>query len=180
MKPKILVASRNKIKKLAVEDAFKQYIGDDFEVFLSDKEIDSGVSKQPLTQIETADGALNRLKAIDGSGKYDYWVAIEGGAFMIELPSGPKWFECGCAVVSSKTAKEPSIAFAPAYPIPEKFVKHLKAGKDLTEAMEIVTGIPNTGATKGFNGWLTGDKLDRRAGSALAVHLALCGLEETK
>ena len=176
MTKRILVASRNKIKKLAVEDAFRQFTKEEFEVFLSDTEIDSGVSKQPLTQKETAEGALNRLQAINGGGEYDYWVAVEGGAFMVELPSGPKWFECGCAAVSSKNSTHPSIAFAPAYPIPEEFVKHLKAGKDLTEVMEIVTGIPNTGASKGFNGWLTGDKLDRRAGSALAVLLALYGL----
>ncbi len=176
MKLKIHIASRNKIKKLAVEDAFKQFTNDDFEVFLSDKEIDSGVRAQPLTQKETAEGALNRLKAIDDDGVYDYYVAIEGGAFTVELPTGPKWFECACAAVSSITAKQPSIAFAPAYPIPEEFVKHLEAGKDLTEAMEIVTGVPNTGAAEGFNGWLTGDKLDRRAGSALAVLLALYGL----
>lgn len=176
MKLKVLVASRNKIKKLAVEDAFRQFTKEEFEVFLSDTEIDSGVSKQPLTQKETAEGALNRLKAIDDDGGYDYYVAIEGGVFVLDMSSGPKWFECACAAVSSKTSKQPSIAFAPAYPIPKEFVKHLKAGKDLTEAMEIVTGIPNTGAAKGFNGWLTGDKLDRRAGSALAVLLALYGL----
>lgn len=176
MKLRVLVASRNKIKKLAVEDAFKQFTNKPFEVFLSDNEIDSGVRPQPLTQKETAEGAINRLEALGEINEYDYLVSIEGGAFTVDLPSGPKWFEAGCAAVLSKGGKKPSVAFAPAYPIPEEFVKHLKASKDLTEAMEIVTGVPNTGAAAGFNGWLTQDKLDRRAGSALAVLLALYGL----
>ncbi len=173
MKLKILVASRNKIKKLAVEDAFRQFTNADFEVFLSDNEVDSGVNAQPLTQKETAEGAINRLRALGERNEYNYLVAIEGGAFNVILPSGQKWFEAGCAAVLSKAAKNPSVAFAPAYPIPEEFVKYLKSGKDLTEAMEIVTGIPNTGAAAGFNGWLTQGKIDRRAGSALAVLLAL-------
>ena len=177
---KILVASRNPVKELATREAMQMLLGNnDFIVMLSDTEIDSGVSAQPLSQAETAKGAITRLQAINKTAGFDYFIAIEGGIFSLDVENGSTtWFECACAAVSTKGSPKPAIAFAPAYPIPQAFIPHLKAGKDLTEVMNIVTGLSDIGKANGFNGWLTGDQLDRKEGSALAVLLALHGLNK--
>lgn len=175
---KVLVASRKEVKKLSAMDAFKTFSGQKAEFYLSDAEVPTGVSDQPMSLFETAQGALNRLEHIRGQEGYDYYVAIEGGAYEVELPTGIVWFESACAAVVTKDRRQkPSVAFSPAYPIPEAIMVHLRAGKDLNAAMEIETGVKDVGKKGGFNGWLTQEQLDRRKGSGLAVLVALHGLK---
>ena len=174
---RVLVASQNKIKAAAVHEAFARYLDAVAEVELSDKVIASGVSDQPMSLTETATGALNRLESIMSIKGYDYYVAIEGGTYAVETPAGEKWYESACAAVAHKQGKR-EIAFGPAYPVPERFVAHLKAGKDLNQAMEAETGIQEAGKGVGFNGWLTDKRIDRQKASADAVLLALYGLRQ--
>jgi inosine/xanthosine triphosphatase len=173
---KVLVASQNKVKQLAVEDAFGIFTKQPSLVEMSTQPIDSNVSLQPLELEETALGALNRLSAIlQMTSGYDYYVAIEGGAYKVDLPKQEQWYESACAAIS-KNDCEPVIAYGPAYPIPSAIAKHLPEGKDLTQAMENETGIADIGNREGFNGWLTDGQLDRRTASSQAVLLALYGL----
>jgi inosine/xanthosine triphosphatase len=174
---KILVASQNQIKAEAVREAFRRLLDEAVNVQLSNDEIDSGVSSQPLSLEETARGALNRLNAITAVPGYDYYVAIEGGIYAVELPVGKHWYESACAAVKSSASQNPCVAYGPAYPVPDQFIRHLEAGKDLNEAMEAETGIKEAGKGIGFNGWLTNGKLDRMSASAEAVLLAIAGLE---
>jgi len=174
---RVLVASQNKIKAAAVHEAFARFLGEVADVELSDIEISSGVSDQPLSLTETATGALNRLSSIMKTKDYDYYVAIEGGTYSIKTPAGEKWYESACAAVAHENGKQ-EIAFGPAYPVPERFIAHLKAGKDLNEAMEAETGIQEAGKGMGFNGWLTDNRIDRLKASADAVLLALYGLRQ--
>lgn len=173
----ILVASQNKVKAAAVHEAFARYLGMVADVDLSKEEISSGVSDQPMSLTETATGALNRLASIQKDTKYDYYVSIEGGTYPVETPAGEMWYESACAAVAHKDGK-PELAFGPAYPVPERFIKHLKEGKDLNQAMEIETGIQEAGKGVGFNGWLTDSRIDRQQASAEAVLLALYGLRQ--
>lgn len=173
---RILVASQNSIKAAAVSDAMMRFNGSSYEVNLFEKDIDSGVSDQPLSLLETALGALNRLNVIRKTGGYTYYVAIEGGAHSLELPGGTVWFENACAAITDdEETSKPSIAYGPAYPIPTAIARHLPEGLDLNQAMEIETGIENIGSSHGFNGWLTDNNLNRQAGTAQAVLLALYG-----
>jgi inosine/xanthosine triphosphatase len=171
---RVLVASKNKIKGLAAEDAFRIFLNDALEIHLSTKEIDSGVPNQPISLEQSAEGSLNRLQAITGEPGYDYYVAIEGGMFKVETPDGTKWFEAACAAVGANNKR--CIAYGPGYPVPERFAAHIVNGKDLNEAMEYEIGVKEIGSSGGFNGWLTEENLDRQKGSAQAVILALYGL----
>lgn len=175
---KALVASQNHVKANAASDALLTFTSELISVELADFEISSGVSDQPLSLQETAMGALNRLKAIQHIGGYAYYIAIEGGVYSLDINGSEKWFESACAAVSSPDMPEPSIAFGPAYPVPDQFVRHLLDGQDLNQAIERETGIKDIGAYGGFNGWLTKEQLDRRNGSSQAVLLALHGLNK--
>lgn len=174
---KVLIASQNKVKAEAAEQAFKIFGAESYEFVLSDEVIVSGVSDQPTSLSETATGALNRLSSIRRKAGYAYYVAIEGGTYPVDTPAGTKWYESACAAVSNgDPSSVPSIAYGPAFPVPRRIMKHVKAGLDLNQAMEIETGIADIGKSVGFNGWLTENKLDRKTVSAEAVLLALYGL----
>lgn len=176
---KVLVASQNKVKQLAVEDAFELFAEEPKAIELANRPIDSQVADQPLELAETARGALNRLSSIQQNSGYDYYVAIEGGAYRVDLPETEQWYESACAAVAQNDG-EPSVAYGPAYPIPPAIARHLREGKDLNQAMESETGITDIGKREGFNGWLTDGHLDRRAASAQAVLLALYGLRKSE
>lgn len=174
---KVLVASQNKIKAAAVHEAFARLLNEVADVHLAKGDIKSGVSDQPMSLTETATGALNRLENIVSTPGYDYYVAIEGGVYSVDTPAGEKWYESACAAVVHEHSK-PELAYGPAYPVPESFIAHLKAGKDLNEAMSVETGIQEAGKGAGFNGWLTDNRIDRQKASADAVLLALYGLRQ--
>lgn len=173
---KILIASQNKVKAAATHEAFARFLNEVADIVLPEVEIDSGVDSQPSSLEETARGALNRLKAIQTVPGYDYYVAIEGGVYCISTDLGECWYESACAAVATKNMP-PIIAYGPAYPVPSRFVGHLKEGKNLNEAMATETGIQEAGKGAGFNGWLTDNQIDRQKSSAEAVLLALYGLK---
>jgi len=74
---KVIVASENPVKIEAVKSAFKVYFHD---VSIEGFQVGSGVSVQPLTDIETITGARNRVKELRKRiYDADNRVAIEGG-----------------------------------------------------------------------------------------------------
>lgn len=182
MSNKALLASKNKIKAYAAEDALGIFSGRFFTVEHSTEKVDSRVSKQPMSLAETTEGALSRLAQIRKAAGYTFYIAIEGGVYGVESKDGKeRWYESACAAVSDEDPRSiASVAYGPAYPIPDQIALHLFKGKDLNEAMELETGIPNIGNSEGFNGWLTEDKLNRQAASTQAVLLALYGLKHMK
>jgi inosine/xanthosine triphosphatase len=171
---KVLVASKNKIKALAVEEAFKIFSEETTLIEPWPADIPSGVADQPTSLEESAKGAINRLDAIADAAGYDYYVSIEGGMYCVDTAAGKRWFEAACAAV--RNGNKSSIAYGPGYPVPDRLVSHILDGKDLNQAIEHEIGIKEIGSAGGFNGWLTEEKLDRQKGSAQAVLLALYGL----
>lgn len=172
---RVLVASQNEVKAEATKSAFETFLGHEAIVMLSTQKINSGVSDQPLSLEETALGALNRIASIKKEQGYAYYVAIEGGTYKVEIGSKTHWFESACAVIQ-KHDTDPSIAYGPAYPVPDNLAGHIEKGLDLNQAMELETGIKEIGSSVGFNGWLTDNQIDRKTASAEAVLMALHGL----
>lgn len=180
MSNRVLVASRNHIKALATQDALHIFSNETYVVKLAETEIASRVSAQPMSLEETTRGALQRLEQIRKIPGFVLYIAIEGGAYNIKPGANKeRWYESACAAVADNRGGYPSVAYGPSYPIPPKIAEHLVQGKDLNEAMEEEIGVPEIGKAEGFNGWLTEGKLDRRAGSAQAVLLALYGLKRS-
>ncbi len=171
----VLVASQNPIKAVAVHEAFARFFNEAANVHLAKISIESGVRDQPLSQEESARGALNRLDGILHASGIDYYVSIEGGVYPVSIDGKEYWYESACAAVCTDES-DPEIAYGAAYPVPKRFIPHLQAGKDLNQIMEIETGVREAGKGMGFNGWLTNNQLDRQRASAEAVLLALHGL----
>ncbi|MDB5185836.1 MAG: hypothetical protein JWL85_359 [Candidatus Saccharibacteria bacterium] len=174
---KALVASKNSVKVLAAEDALKIFCGETVMIEGSSLDIDTGVRDQPVSLIETTTGALNRLEAIKSIPGYDFYIAIEAGAYQVETPLGTMWYACACAAVVDDSASTPSLAFGPGAPLPYNLVRHLEEGKDLNDAMAIETGHQDTGKSGGFYSWFTDGNITRRSSSAEAVLVALYGLK---
>lgn len=171
----VLVASQNKVKRLAVQHAFENSFHHTVSVASHTAHINSGVMRQPLSTSESAKGALNRLKEVMNIPGFDYYVAIESGVHSVETPIGTKWFESACAAVAHDSSS--SIAYGPSVPMPDTFIQGIEAGDDLSTIMEKQAGIKNAGEKMGFTGWLTDNLLSRQDASALAVLLAIKGLQ---
>ena len=74
---KVLVGSKNPTKTNAVKGAFERVFKNK-KIDIKGKGVGSGVSDQPMSDIETKQGAKNRLKELK-KGEADYYVSIEGG-----------------------------------------------------------------------------------------------------
>jgi inosine/xanthosine triphosphatase len=81
---KIVVASRNPAKLFAVEDAFSRHFPKE-QLELVAVSVESGVSDQPSSDIETRQGAKNRVLAAQKTERNaDFWVGLEGGVEAID------------------------------------------------------------------------------------------------
>lgn len=168
------MASENTVKLEAVRRAFAMQFPDE-EISFVTASVPSDVSDQPLSPEETALGAYNRAKNSQRAGA-NFSVGIEGGLCFTKVNGQEHAYEqtWGC-VLDCKTGIY-EISSGPAYPIPSNVLAHIRAGKTLSEAMEIEYGIIDIGKKEGYNGWLSNNTLDRIEVSKIAVHLALCGL----
>lgn len=81
---KIIVASRNPAKLFAVEDAFSRHFPKE-PLELVAVSVESGVSDQPTSDVETRQGAKNRaLAARQTEQNADFWIGLEGGVEAID------------------------------------------------------------------------------------------------
>ena len=81
---KIVVASRNPAKLFAVEDAFSRHFPKE-QLELVAVAVESGVSDQPTSDVETRQGARNRARAAQQTEqRADFWVGLEGGVEAID------------------------------------------------------------------------------------------------
>jgi len=77
---KIIVASLNPVKIEAANLAFSRVFPEE-KFIIQGVAVKSGVSDQPLSNKETYQGALNRIKSAQTlEGEADYYIAFEGGA----------------------------------------------------------------------------------------------------
>lgn len=171
---RVIIASENPTKITAAEQAFRDYFPkEDIEIITQSTE--SGVSDQPMSQEETAQGAYNRAVGAADSDA-DFAVGIEGGLNFVSLNGREYAFEQTWAYVIDCKTKEGEIGSGPAYPIPEHVIAQIHQGNNLSDAMLAEYGIEDIGKNAGYNGWLSRDTLDRTETSRIAAYLALCGL----
>ena len=114
---KVVIASKNPVKINATKKAFERVFNNqiEFEGFSAD----SLVSDQPMNNLETLTGAMNRLKNIQHL-KADYFVSIEGGVDILDDN-----YEAFAWIIISddkKTGKAKTATF----PLPLKISKLIK------------------------------------------------------
>lgn len=164
----VVVASQNPVKIKATKVGFaKMFPNKAFKV--TGVSATSGVSDQPMTNIETLKGATNRAKnARRLEPKADYWVGIEGG-----LEEVNKEMECFAWVVVRSKSGNVGKGKTGTFILPKKIVRLIKRGKELGEADDIVFNRTNSKQENGSVGILTGDVLTRTDFYEPAVVLAL-------
>lgn len=170
----IVIGSQNNVKIAATEQAFKRLYPEQ-TVTVTSVPTDSGVRDQPLSTNETMQGAINRARASQDNGA-DFAVGIEGGIQFMTIEGQERGIEASWACVLDCKTGQYSLAASPAYSVLSNVLTHIRAGEDLSSAMELEYNLPDIGKGAGYMGWLTDNHIDRQSGSFQAVFLALCTL----
>src|SRR5450759_682321 len=163
----IVIASQNPVKIQAALHGFQRMFPD-IEFETHQVNVASGVRDQPMSDLETLQGAMNRAS---GAQKLmpneDYWVGIEGG--VEEGSSGLAAFAWIVVCATDQTGKGRTAAFY----LPPSITELIRQGKELGEADDAVFQQSNSKQANGAMGILTGNVVDRRALYEMAVILAL-------
>ncbi len=173
---KIIVASQNPVKIEAARQGFEQLFKNDElgQLEITGVSVPSGVPDQPMGQLETLQGAQNRVKAASEQfAGADYYIGIEGG--LEETDNGMlafAWVVSGFRDGSDKGLKLGRGRSASFY-LPVKIAELVRQGKEFGEADDIVFGIKNTKQSNGAVGILTGDAITRTSLYVPAVILSL-------
>lgn len=165
---KIIVASTNPVKIKAAQAGFSAMFPQQ-KFAIRGIAAKSGVGKQPMTNGQTINGALNRVNyASQVAPGADYWIGIEGG---VEEIKGE--MEVFAWVVIKDKAGRVSKGKTGTFTLPKKVVELVKQGIELGEADDIVFSQKNSKQKSGAIGLLTGNIIDRAKYYTEAVILAL-------
>lgn len=167
MLKKIIVSSKNPVKIKAADNGFRQMMpANTFE--LIGLNVPSGVSDQPMTDIETYEGAENRVQSAKKENPdADFWVGIEGG---IEEKEGKMYAFAWVIILSTQQRGESRTA---SFQLPPKVVSLIREGIELGKADDIVFGHTNSKHHLGSVGILTNGLIDRMQLYVPAVCFAL-------
>jgi inosine/xanthosine triphosphatase len=163
----IAVGSTNPVKIEAVLEAFQRAFPNKTIEVLGFK-VKSGVSDQPMSDAESIQGATNRANKALAEGNADFGVGLEGGLQKI----GGKWYDCGWAAVADKSGKI-GIASSVRVETPAKMMDLIRAGKELGEVVDILSGQTNTKQAGGHFAFMTNGIINRKGGYRDAVVMAL-------
>lgn len=164
---KVAIGSENPVKIAAVKQAFKKVWPNKKFSFVGIK-VDSGVSYQPMSDLETIKGARNRAKRAIKSLKADFGVGLEGGIQEI----GGKWFDCGWIVVIDKKGNQ-GIGSSIRMHVPERMMKLVKKGMEIGEIDDIFFKIKDSKKGKGHFGLMSNDLINRKDGY---IHASISAL----
>lgn len=153
----VAISSKNPVKINAIKGAFEKVFPDGKFIFKGIS-CESNVSNQPMGEDETLNGALNRLTELATlEPKADFLASIEGG--IIDHNGSLSVF----AWVVVKSKDKESRAKSAMFELPESLAKHVRDGKELGEADDIVFNRKNSKQGDGTIGKLTGGLIDRTA-----------------
>lgn len=166
---KVIVGSKNPVKVGAVEDAFRQYWPDCEVIGI---EVSSGVASQPMSELETINGARQRAyKVIEMESSADYGVGIEGGVTELN-PTSSNWtgsrggtksslFECAWVCIVERSGKE-GLGGGLYFELPENIATRIRKGEELGPIMSELCEGENVKQKMGAIGIFSKNKLDRR------------------
>lgn len=167
MPVRIVVASTNPVKIEAVRLGFAAWLNAE-DIHVSSVDVPSGIRLQPLSDMETYQGASNRVNsAMQVELDADYWAGVEGG--VEELPDGMAAF--AWIVIRSKTRT--GVARSASFFLPHSVTQLVRQGIELGVADDIVFSRVNSKQNNGAIGLLTDDRVTRTDLYSHAVVLAL-------
>ena len=164
---KVVVGSQNPVKIEAVRQAFcAVWPQKNWEV--TGVDLTSGVSDQPMSDLESIKGATNRANNAIKKSKVDYSVGLEGGLQQI----GSVWFDCGWIVIIDKKGYI-GIGSTIRMNASSKMIKMIKAGIELGAVNDILFNKINSKQAEGHFGVMTNNVITRTAGYRDGVIAAL-------
>ncbi len=162
---RIIVASKNPVKIDAVKDGLKPFLNGEFEI--TGVSVPSGVSDQPMSELETLKGASNRvMKAINLHPGYDYYVGLEGG--VEDTATGLMAFAWMVISDGNRIGKARTASFF----LPPKVAELVHGGMELGDADDVVFAKSNSKQQNGAVGLLTNDAITRKSLYEPAVQMA--------
>lgn len=160
---KVIVASLNPAKINAVKSAFNEVFPEQ-EFIFDGVSVASEVPDQPMSNTETKQGALNRVRNAKAEVKdADFYVGLEAG---IEGNATFAWM----VIESSSTRGE---SRSSSLMLPPKVLERIEHGEELGDAMDAVYGTSNIKQKGGAIGILTNNRLSRSSVYHQALILAL-------
>jgi len=120
--------------------------------------VPSGVPDQPWGDDETVRGAEGRARAALAASTADLAIGLEGG--VVELADGALR-TCAWAVAVDRSGIR-GVGGSMAIPLPESVAARLRAGEELSHAMDAVSRQTGTGRGVGAVGVLTAGLVDRQ------------------
>lgn len=163
----VIVGSKNPVKIQSTEDAFQAVFEGQFIV--QGLGVDARVSAQPIGDVDTYTGAYNRAYASKSAfPEADFWVGIEGGVDEV----GEQMVAFAWVVIlngSQTIGKAKTSTFF----LPEAISEHLRKGKELGEASDLVFDKENSKQAGGAVGILTKGLIPRKEYYQQAVILSL-------
>lgn len=145
---KITIGSLNPTKVGAVKSVFKEYSVDGLNV-------PSNVSKQPMTDDETMQGAINRANNARIEGNSELGIGLEGGVII----ENDRLFLCnwGALVDENQTI----LASGAKILLPREFIYDLQNGTELSVLMERYTNEKDIRSKEGAVGIFTNGRITR-------------------
>ncbi|HZH60954.1 MAG TPA: DUF84 family protein [Metabacillus sp.] len=149
---KIAIGTKNPTKVNAVNEAFSSFIDAEF----ISTNVPSNVSAQPLTDLETLTGAINRARnALEAEGA-DLGVGLEGG--LIKTDYG--YFLCNWGAIYVKE-QQPIVAGGARIVIPDEIGELVFGGRELGDVMDMYAMKKNVRHNEGAIGIFTNGIVDR-------------------
>jgi len=165
---KVIVGSANPAKVGAVKKALEKLWP---KAKFSGVEVESGVSKQPMSDEETLRGARNRARAVLTAIDADVAVGLEGGA--METKEG--MMNVVWCVILMRDGRE-SFSGGSHFLLPKGWPEKLKAGQEISDILEEMTGDRDLHKKGGMIGLLTKNLTSRKEEYAQLVRMATIGL----
>lgn len=156
MKSIVVIGSQNPAKVSAIERAFMIVFPKEALTFES-VSVNSGVSRQPLTEKETKKGAINRIESCKSVfPKANYWVGIEGG--VEPSKEGLLLVEWVYVLDSDgQMGRGRGLSFI----LPTKMAEDIKKGLSIGQTNDRIFKENNTGDRIGLIGTLTKEIITR-------------------
>lgn len=166
--PRVAVGSTNPVKINAVQAGFQKVWPKETHFQFLSVAAASGVSDQPMSDLESIRGATNRARAALAHFQADYGVGLEGGLQQI----GSLWFDCGWIVVVDKRGVE-GIGSTARIITPPNMVAMIQKGMELGSVIDHFFGTTNAKQGDGHFGLMTNNAITRTSGYTDGVIMAL-------
>ncbi|MDJ0941228.1 MAG: inosine/xanthosine triphosphatase [Woeseiaceae bacterium] len=164
---RIIVASRNPVKVEAARQAFASLFPER-DLVVESVSVGSGVSDQPMSDVETRSGARNRaVAARDAVTDADFWVGMEGGIEVID----DQLMAFAWMVVGNRDSL--SEARSVTLPLPPAVRELVDEGLELGDANDRVFSTVNSKQGGGAYGLLTDGRYTRESVYSQTLIIAL-------